>query len=438
MLRRITGFLMASAVTQSIAILVGIVQARTLGPGGKSVLAYAAVGLSLVLTATDGLTSAILAQSARDKRSAALVHAALLRTVGVLALPATVLIVAAGILFPSQRPLIGAALVVPFAVYVQGTHGLLLAAGAARSIIVQDSFNTVVFGIILAPLLIFAHLTPYAALALWIVGWIASAVYGFYACRRLDEGTAVAPAPAIRPAVLEQIRWALKNGAVSLAGFINLRIDVFLVSAVMGARELGIYTLSVATGELLWSASQPICWSNLDRVAGAPFAEASALVVRLTRNMFAIQVGLAVIVALVAPWLLTVVYGARFAQSGLVLMCLLPGMALYAARMLMGYFVLVRLDRPLLLTLTQGASALACAVISLLLFPSYGIVGAAVATSVTYSVVVVFIAFVFCRATGTPPLALIVPTREDFAWYERRAAQALQTLARTMRHARQP
>src|ERR1700722_14797994 len=113
MLRRLAGFFMAGTATQLVAILAGIVQARVLGPDGKSVLAYAALGLSFILTATDGFTSVILAQAGRDKCSVRVVHAAFVRIVAMLGVPTALLVLGLAAALPSQRPLAGAALVIP-------------------------------------------------------------------------------------------------------------------------------------------------------------------------------------------------------------------------------------------------------------------------------------------------------------------------------------
>jgi O-antigen/teichoic acid export membrane protein len=420
-LRRIAGFLMAGTAMQLVGIALGIVQARTLGPEGKSVLAYAAIGLSLVLTATEGLSAAILTQVGRDKKSVNVIHAALQRVAVLVGLPSAVVLLAVGIVLPSQRPLIGAALVIPFAVYVQGVQGILLATGSARALILQGALNSSFYGLLLMPLLIFAHLSAYAALTIWVLGWVGSAVYGFSVCRGLGRMGVVPSTGELRDAMFEQIRRGLKNGAAMFAGYLNLRIDVFLVSAVLGARQLGLYTLAVATGELIWNLSQPVVWSTMDRVAGTSFEDAAALVARLTRNVLIVEIFFALVLAVVAPPLIKLVYGPRFEQSALVLQLLLPGMAIYAVRALMGYFILVRLDRPFFLMMSQSVSALTCAAISLAMFPSFGIAGAATATSVTYCLLVVVQAAVFCRATSTDPAALLIPTREDIRWFERRA-----------------
>jgi O-antigen/teichoic acid export membrane protein len=375
----------------------------------------------MVLTATDGLTAAVLTQAGRDKRTVSVVNAALLRVVTRIGVPVTLLVLGAGVAFPSQRPLIGAALAIPFALYVQGTRGIFLAAGAAQALIVVDAMNSSIFGLLLIPLLAFGHLGAYQVLAFWVIAWMGSATFARYACRRLEQDRGLPKTADVRTAFGEQLQRGMRNGGAMLAGYLNLRIDVFLVSAVLGARELGLYTLAIASAELLWGLSLPVVWSTLDRVAGAPFAEAAAFVVRVTRNVFAVQIVLGVIAAALGPTLIALVYGSRFAPSGLVLQLLIPGTAIYAARSLMGYFILVRLDRPFLLMATQTASALLCAAISFAMFPVYGIAGAAIATSVTYTLVVIVLAAIFCRATGTRPAALLVPTRDDLRWYGEKA-----------------
>jgi O-antigen/teichoic acid export membrane protein len=419
-LGRIAAFLALGVAGQLVGIAAGITQARMLGPEGKSVLAYATVGLAMVLTMSDGFTAAVLTQAGRDKRPARAVHAAMLRVIGLLGAPAAVLLLAVALAFASQRPLIGAAVAIPLGLYVQGSRGLMLSRGKTRALVVQGALNTVVFGLVLIALLLFSGLDATGTLVVWIAGWAAAAAYGFWFVRRLAGSDAPVAAPDLRAMTFQQLRGALKNGAAMFAGFLNLRIDVFIVSALLGARELGIYTLAIASGELLWNLSQPVAHATLDRIAGADVEDAVALVKRMTRNSFVVLVALGVLAAIFGPPAIRLVYGERFAASGPLLLLLLPGLVVYAARVLVGYFILVRLERPLFLMWTQLASAAACAAITLVLLPRFGLAGAALATSSTYLAVVAVLVVMFCRATGTRPTSLFIPTAADLAWYEAR------------------
>lgn len=418
LLRRIAGYFVSGAFAQLVGIAAGIVQAHTLGPAGKSVLAYASIGLAMVLTASDGLTAAVLTQTGRDRRPMRAIRAALLRVTGAIGGPTLLLMAAVGIAFPSQRPLIGAACAIPLGLYVQGSRGMLLSAGRTRSVIVQGSLNTIASGIVLIALLAFAHLSAYGALAVWISGWAASAAYGMLACRGLEPGADAPSGAEIARAFGEQLRRGLKNSYAMLAAYLNLRINVFLVSAILGARELGIYTLAIASGELLWNLGQPIAFSALDRVAADSLDDAVALVARLTRNFFALMVALGVLAFTLGPMLIDRVYGPRFHESGLILRILLPGLVVYAARILVGYFIMVRLEQQFFLMWTQLASAALCATITLATFSRLGLAGAALATTTTYLVVVVVLVRQFCKETRIAPAALFIPTIADLRWFE--------------------
>jgi O-antigen/teichoic acid export membrane protein len=175
---------------------------------------------------------------------------------------------------------------------------------------------------------------------------------------------------------------------------------VFLISALLGPRMLGIYTLAVSTGEILWSISLPVIWAALENIAGDTFAEAAKLAAGLMRSVVALQVALGIVLFIAGPWLIVHVYGVAFESAGTVLRILLPGLVVYAVETFLGYFILVQVQRPLLLCAVQGTSAVLCAVLTLLLLPQFGMQGAAAATTVTYVGVVAFKSLYFQRKTG--------------------------------------
>ena len=415
LMRRVVGLFSVGALGQLAGIAAGIAQARTLGPDGKAVLAYAVIALSMVLIGTDGIGSSVLMQAGAKRASLGRIHSAMAIVVAAVALPCVVIAFAIGLALPSQRPLIGAALAIPFALYVQGARGLLLAAGATARVAWQSSITTVFFGIAVIAALLVWHISSYQALALWFVAQFAAAAYSGLVLRlRIGRETDAGHAPSLVALIREQVRFGSRSSLATLAGYINLRVDVFLISALLGARLLGIYTLAVSTGELLWSISLPVVWAALENIAGDPFPQAAALAARLMRSVVALQVTLGVVLFVAGPWLIVHVYGQAFAGAGSVLRILLPGLVVYAVETFLGYFILVQVRRPLLLFAVQMTSAIACAVITLATINRFGIAAAALATTVTYTGVVVFKSFYFMRKTGIGLRDQWIVKPEDF------------------------
>jgi O-antigen/teichoic acid export membrane protein len=399
--RRIAGLFSAGVLGQLAGIAAGITQAHTLGPSGKAVLAYAVIALSMVLIGTDGITGAVLMQAGRKSDAPARIHAAMLGVVMAAALPCALIAVVLGLFVPSQRPLLGVAFAIPFALYAQGARGLLLALGATGAVAWQGAIAAVGFSAAVIIALLLWHISSYEALTLWFIAQAAAAAYTAVVLRRrIGRAGPSATEHSLGFLMREQLHFGGRSSLATLAGYINLRIDVFLISALLGPRMLGIYTLAVSTGEMLWSISLPVIWAALENIAGDTFAEAAKLAAGLMRSVVALQVALGIVLFIAGPWLIVHVYGAAFAGAGTALRILLPGLVVYAVETFLGYFILVQVKRPLLLFAVQGSSAVVCAGLTLLLLGRFGINGAAAATTVTYMGVVAFKSLYFRHKTG--------------------------------------
>jgi len=217
-----------------------------------------------------------------------------------------------------------------------------------------------------------------------------------------------------------------KSGFTSLASFLNLRIDVFIVSIMLGSAELGVYTLAIATGELMWKVAQAVVWSSLGRIASEPADRSAQLVAKVSRNIFTFQLIFGSIVFVLAPPLITIVYGSAFAETATALRYLLPGLMLYTVDSVMGYFFSVQQGKPTLRLMVQSASIVICATITMLTIHRLSIIGAAIATSVSYISVVIVMTILFTRATNIRVAEMFLLQRSDLDRYVQIIKKGLQ------------
>jgi O-antigen/teichoic acid export membrane protein len=321
-------------------------------------------------------------------------------------------------LAPGQSPLVATAIVIPFALYAQGARGMLLAAGRTGDVAWQGAVSSSIFGVILIPMLIFLRVPAFGALAVWGAAQVAAGLYTLVAIKRLEASTAAEERGRELPATLwrEQMRFGFKASAPTIAAFVNQRIDVFLVSLLLGPKALGVYTLAITSGELLWNVSLPVAYSSVERITAEAFADAARTTARLMRNVVTMQSLLGAILFAGGPWLVTLLYGPAFADSGTVLRILMPGLVLYSTEAFVGYFMMVRLEKPMLLFGLQCSAAALCAIITFFAAPRFGIVAAAWATTVTYCAEVVIKALYFRARTGIGLREQFIPTRSDLVW----------------------
>jgi O-antigen/teichoic acid export membrane protein len=91
----------------------------------------------------------------------------------------------------------------------------------------------------------------------------------------------------------------------------------------------------------------------------------------------------------VAPWLITLVFGAQFARSGLACRILLPGSIALGLNSVL-YDGARSLNDPALPSYSEGMAAVLTGVGLFLLLPRYGFIGAAIASTVAYTLCLVF------------------------------------------------
>lgn len=393
-----------------VAIIAGIVVARALGPAGKGIAAYAALVLGVFATYASGIQSTVMYQCGHKHEDYRRVYGASMQLIGVLTIPAALILFAVALLNPAHAELAYVACALPFAVYNQLAAGFFLLKNDVRSTIIQGGFNTFGVALFTIPALLLFHGGLESVLRIWALMFVASGIYAFV---RLNT---YVPTLSIRSSwqiFREHVWFSFRSGCSSLANFLNLRVDVFVVSIMLDARALGIYTLALASGELIWQVSRPLVWTTMARIASADEESAIELAAKVSRNILAVQaiIGTAIFVA--APFAIQLVYGRAFSESAVVIRWLMPGMILYNAHSSLGYFVAIKKGKPAISLAIQTVSILACATITAMTIHRLNIFGAALATSVTYCFVAAANAALFYRYTQLSPLRFILLQRED-------------------------
>lgn len=402
----------ARSVMQVISILGAIVIARTLGASGKGLFTYAASVLAMILTLNSGQSSAIAYQYTKRHASPAALIGVMARILAGISVPLMIAFALVGFFAHGQSSLLPVAIVLPFALFSQSATGLFLADSNIRTVWAQQSFPIVLFALIYIPVLIFAHAGVWVLFLIWAVSYIGGAIYTalalrYYAGRR--EGA--------KPNLREQFSWGAQVSLASVIAFLNFRIDVFIIMFMLGQSALGVYSIGVGLGELLWQLSQPIATASFGRIARGTQNEAALLTATCMRHSFVLVLLGAAVIFFVAPPLIPIVYGKAFASSGLVTRVLLPGIIVYSVMPVLARFYYQQLGNPRIPMVFSSISLVLCAVLTVVLLPRMGILGGALATSVSYTIAFVASASYFIRVTGIEPRRLFAFSRQDLSPY---------------------
>jgi O-antigen/teichoic acid export membrane protein len=204
----------------------------------------------------------------------------------------------------------------------------------------------------------------------------------------------------------------------------NYRADQWILGAIAGSRQLGLYSVAVAWAEglfMLPTALAAVQRPDVVRATEREAAEQTAIVFRVSVLLTAVMAG--VLVAL-APLLCAGVFGEEFRGSTDQLRILAAGAFGVVALKQIGSALTGR-QRPTAASLSIGAAFACTIVLDFLLIPGHGAMGAAIASSVAYTFGGIVIGIVFARTLGVP-ITSLVPRPQDLRWIVSLGRRALR------------
>ncbi len=236
---------------------------------------------------------------------------------------------------------------------------------------------------------------------------ICVAVYSFF----LRNDVKMQPGFDTR-ALKDALAFGLQGHVGNILHFLNLRLDVFIVSFFAGARSVGLYAVATALAELLTYFSAAFSFVLFPRTASSDPETARRFTPGVARLSVFITTVAAVGLFLASRLLITFFYSEEFLPSLYPLWILLPGMiSLGQAGVI--YSDLGGRGKPYYSTCGALVSLLLTVGLDLWLIPRWDIIGAATASSVAYTANAAMAIYFYQRVTGTEPVALLLIRKGD-------------------------
>lgn len=177
--------------------------------------------------------------------------------------------------------------------------------------------------------------------------------------------------------------------------FLNYRLDVLIVNALLGPVAVGLYTISTRLAELLWQVPDAMSFVLLPRSSarGQVVDTATARAYKVT---LLATVGSAILLAAAGQDLIRILFGSEFSASYLPMLLLLPGAILLGQAKVLSSSIAGR-GFPHYNSYIAGAGLVVTVILDITLIPRIGIAGAAVATTSSYVVISVLTHVVYTR-----------------------------------------
>jgi len=411
-----------TVVSQVLILLLGtgtsVLLARLLGPEGKGIYALALLFPTLVARLINlGIHQATVYYAAQGRHSLKDIlgtNVAFATGFGMLGILVGLVVV---LLFrESAFPgvaqsylLIGLAMI-PLNLLFNYSIGLLL--GARRfgltnlTEICRALMNLVLIGVVLWGL----GKGVYGALIATAMSWFVVDALLLFGARKVVGGISFGfPSGYAKKALLFGIQAHLG----SILMFLNFRLDFFLINTFLEPTALGLYSISVAVAEQLSLVSLAAYRVLLPTVATDEVerkrAELTPLVARIVGGLTALA---AILVFFFSSLIVKLLFSTSFLPAVQPLQLLLPGIVALSISRVLASDIAGR-GRVILNTYVAALAVVVNLTLNVLWIPKYGISGAALASTVSYSFSLVFRILLYRRLSRNP-LRVLVPKRMDW------------------------
>lgn len=262
------------------------------------------------------------------------------------------------------------------------------------------------------------------ALGCGLLGQLCAAAWGAHSVSRLDVQAASSSLPASTDVASRVCWWVyfrslLTFGAMAALAnalaYLSYRMDVFLLNVWLPKDRVGYYSVAASVAERLWMLSGAVSMVLFAQVARSHAQGASPQpdnpTPMLVRHVLWLVTLAAILLYAAAPKALPLLFGPSYVEAAAPLRALLPGVVVFNVARLVSQDLagrgLVRIN------VIVGVLCLGLNVLGNLMFiPHYGAVGAAWASTLSYSADTLLKLLIYTRLTKTPWLKLFWPQAE--------------------------
>jgi len=419
---------------QIIAVILGIaaaiVIARVLGPEGKG--AYALILLVPTLLALLGNLGIGIANvyfgGSRKHEWVKLASNSLVSAMGLGVLLAAGFLAYLHIFQPSflrdiePRYLALATLVLPLSLLAMYFTSILLGQGRIKEYNLVHLTQSGALLMLVLLLLLAINGGVFSTIVAWAIATLVATILAILLVRR----TINIKWSFHRQLFRDSVKFGVKGYLGNAIQFLNYRLDMVLVAIFMNVTFVGYYSISVAMAEALWYFPGAVGTLLFARTPGMKAEDANKSTPRICRNTLFLTIIAGLLLFVLGRYIILLFFGSAFLPALKPLWILLPGVIALSIPKVLSNEMAGR-GKPIVGTIAAVVSLAVNIPLNIFLIPRMGISGAALASTISYSVTAIVILVAFQKISGNSWVDTLLLKREDLKIY-RSALSAARSL----------
>ena len=209
----------------------------------------------------------------------------------------------------------------------------------------------------------------------------------------------------------------MKAHLSNILTFINYRADLFLISFFLNPAAVGLYVIAVNISERLWIFSQAISSVLFPRISSArDDLDRNRVTSTISRNVFIVSIVGGIIFYFFSDFFIDLFFGSQYGESSVALKLLLLGIVLGSSSRIISNDISGR-GKPEINLYTSILIVVTNISFNIILIPIYGIHGAAIATTISYTLDWIIKIAVYKKMSGESFLQFLFIQRSDIQMY---------------------
>lgn len=405
-----------------IGLISSVIIARTLGPEGKGIFAIATlVPKMLFMFGNLGLSSAIIYFIGKKKYSLQDVSSSIFTLAIILGfglcLLTILLLNCFSFTFLKGVPflLIGMSVfILPFNLLISFYNSSLLAKEKIKLYNFIQILPNAIFLTFFLLLLLFSKKTILNAVISQLLASISICLILVFLLRKLTKMKI--NISVNRKFIKDSLKFGGKAYLANLMTFFTYRLDIFLVNFFLSPIQVGYYSLAVGLAEFLWYIPNATSTILFPRITSLKSEEARKFTPKVMRHILFIIIIAALCLFSFSKFIIKIMYGKLFFPSLIPLWLLLPGVIMLSIGKITSSDLLGR-GKPIYATIISAVTLLVTIVLDLWLIPRFGIAGAAIASTIAYSLSATIGLICYLKVSNNRLSEMIIIKRQDFLVY---------------------
>ncbi|MFN2375498.1 MAG: oligosaccharide flippase family protein [Candidatus Binatia bacterium] len=218
------------------------------------------------------------------------------------------------------------------------------------------------------------------------------------------------------------LRYGMKSHLQIIASHFNFKAGVYLCSYYLTPSEVAFYAIGAKLAEQMMSIPQSLGLAMFPRLAGMTEDRVHAMTASACRQTLAIAVAAAAVLTIFGRFAIVTLYGQDYEPAAVPLAWISWGIVMMSMYVLLSRDFTAR-DRQVINVIAAYIALGGNLVLGAWLIPIYGIEGAAIGTSTSYTVAAVLLYLFFLRESGLPWHEPLLLRAEDLARWKRLVAE---------------